>query len=234
MEREILELKKLINAKHDEFLQVQSDRERAQQVAEAGGGDTGAIAELQRQRAEMLGKMYLLAGETADTGQIDREIEKLEAQLREARKTAESAAAAVEILQDKANSLLQEEGALRQQQAALARDLIQKRFDETKASYVAKVYEVIDALKALYALERGLEYFRGPNEPKPPLKLTEQLLIGLRARGLCLPPGIEPNRYPDTAWDVHFPYATDRDHHGEFAEKEIEALSQELRGYGFE
>ncbi|MBF3666427.1 OmpH family outer membrane protein [Burkholderia pseudomallei] len=233
MEREILKLKKSINAKHDEFLQALRDRDRAQQVADSGAGDTGAAAALQRQRAEMLGRAYL-THKTADTGQIDREIEKLEAQLREARKTAEGAAAAVEILQDKANSLLQEEGALRQQQAALARDLIQKRFDETKASYVAKVYEVIDALKALYALERGLEYFRGPNEPKPPLKLTEQLLIGLRARGLCLPPGIEPNRYPDTAWDVHFPYATDRDHHGEFAEKEIEALSQELRGYGFE
>ncbi|AUL55822.1 hypothetical protein [Burkholderia pseudomallei] len=233
MEREILKLKKSINAKHDEFLQVQSDRERAQQVAEAGGGDTGAIAELQRQRAEMLGKAYL-AGETADTEQIDREIEKLEAQLREARKTAEGAAAAVELLQDKANGLLREESVLRQRQAALARDLMQTRYDETKARYVEKVYELISELQKLYALERGLEYFRGPNEPKPPLKLTEQLLIGLRARGLCLPPGIEPIRYPDTAWDVHCPYVIDHDHHGEFAEKEIEALSQELRGYGFE
>ncbi|CFK44684.1 Uncharacterised protein [Burkholderia pseudomallei] len=233
MEREILKLKKSINAKHDEFLQVQSDRERAQQVAEAGGGDTGAIAELQRQRAEMLGKAYL-AGETADTEQIDREIEKLETQLREARKTAEGAAAAVELLQDKANGLLREESVLRQRQAALARDLMQTRYDETKARYVEKVYGLISELQKLYALERGLEYFRGPNEPKPPLKLTEQLLIGLRARGLCLPPGIEPIRYPDTAWDVHCPYVIDHDHHGEFAEKEIEALSQELRGYGFE
>ncbi|VCT41741.1 Uncharacterised protein [Burkholderia pseudomallei] len=233
MEREILKLKRAIDAKHDEFLQVQGDRERAQQVAEAGGGDAGAVAELQRQRAEMLGKAYL-AGETADTEQIDREIERLEAQLREARRTAEGAAAAVGLLQDKANSLLQEESVLRQQQAALARDLIQKRYDETKARYVEKVYGLISELQTLYALERGLEYFRGSNEPKPPLKLTEQLLIALRARGLCLPPGIEQNRYPDTAWDVHLPYVLDHDHHGEFAAKEIEALSQELRGYGFE
>ncbi|WP_050865536.1 hypothetical protein, partial [Burkholderia pseudomallei] len=193
MKSQILSLKKAIDAKHEEFLQVQSDRDRAQQVADSGAGDTGAVAALQRQRAEKLGRGYI-AGETADTSQIDREIEKLEAQLREARKTAEGAAAAVGLLQDKANSLLQEENVLRQRQTALARDLIQKRFDEAKAHYVAKVYEVIDALKALHALERGLEYFRGPNEPKPPLKLTEQLLIALRARGLCLPPGIEPNR----------------------------------------
>ncbi|MFG6953386.1 hypothetical protein ACGYT6_01945, partial [Burkholderia pseudomallei] len=178
MKSQILSLKKAIDAKHEEFLQVQSDRDRAQQVADSGAGDTGAVAALQRQRAEMLGRGYI-AGETADTSQIDREIEKLEAQLREARKTAEGAAAAVGLLQDKANSLLQEENVLRQRQTALARDLIQKRFDEAKAHYVAKVYEVIDALKALHALERGLEYFRGPNEPKPPLKLTEQLLIAL-------------------------------------------------------
>lgn len=233
MEREILKLKRSINAKHDEFLQALRDRDRAQQVADSGAGDTGAAAALQRQRAEMLGKAYL-AGETADTEQIDREIEKLEAALREARKTQEGAAAAAALLEAKATTLLHEEGALRQQQAALARDLIQTRYDETKARYVEKVYGLISELQKLYALERGLEYFRGPNEPKPPLKLTEQLLIALRARGLCLPPGIDPNRYPDTTWDVHLPYVLDHDHHGEFAENEVEALSQELRGYGFE
>ncbi|WP_321822113.1 MULTISPECIES: hypothetical protein [unclassified Burkholderia] len=233
MKREILKFKKAIDAKRAEFDAVRSEQERARQTAESAVEDTGAIAELQRKRSEVLGKAYL-AGETADTEQIDREIEKLEAQLREARKTAEGAAAAVGLLQDKANGLLREESVLRQRQAALARDLIQKRYDETKVRYVEKVYGLISELQTLYALERGLEYFRGPNEPKPPLKLTEQLLIALRARGLCLPPGIEPNRYPDTAWDVHLPYVLDHDHHGEFAEKEVEALSQELRGYGFE
>ncbi|AIV63042.1 hypothetical protein [Burkholderia pseudomallei] len=231
MEREILKLKKEIDAKHDEFLQVQSDRERAQQVAEAGGGDTGAIAELQRQRAEMLGKAYL-AGETADTGQIDREIEKLEAQLREARKTAEGAAAAVEILQDKAAGLLQEESVLRQRQAALARGLIQKRFDETKASYVRKAYELLDTLKALHALERGLTYFNAPQTP--PLVLTNQLLIGLRDRGLVLPPGVEKVRFANYPNDLHIPYCLDAERAHEFASAEVEALSKELREYGFE
>ncbi|MBY4695474.1 hypothetical protein K6W21_15460 [Burkholderia latens] len=231
MEREILKLKESIDSKHDEFLQVQSDRERAQQVAEAGGGDTGAIAELQRQRAEMLGKAYL-AGGTADTRQIDREIEKLEAQLREARKTAEGAAAAVGLLQDKADGLLQEESVLRQRHAALARGLIQKRFDETKARYVAKVYEVIDALKALHALERGLTYFNAPQTP--PLTLTNQLLVGLRDRGLVLPPGVEKARFPNYPNDLHIPYCLDAERVHEFAAAEVEALSQELREYGFE
>ncbi|OMR00737.1 hypothetical protein [Burkholderia pseudomallei] len=232
MEREILKLKESIDSKHDEFLQVQSDRERAQQVAEAGGGDTGAIAELQRQRAEMLGKAYLVGG-TADTRQIDREIEKLEAQLREARKTAEGAAAAVGLLQDKADGLLQEESVLRQRHAALARGLIQKRFDETKARYVAKVYEVIDALKALHALERGLEYFRGP-QATPPLMLTNQLLNALRGHGLVLPPGVEKARFPNYPNDLHVPYCLDAERTHEFAAAEVEALSKELRGYGFE
>ncbi|OAB11755.1 hypothetical protein AQ853_29535 [Burkholderia pseudomallei] len=232
MKSQILSLKKAIEAKHDEFLQAQSDRDRAQQVAEAGAGDTGAIAELQRQRSEMLGKAYL-AGETADTEQIDREIETLEAQLREARKTAEGAAAAAGILQDKANSLLQEESVLRQRQAALARDLFQERFDEAKAHYVAKVYEVIDALKALHALERGLEYFRGP-QPKPPLVLTNQLLIGLRRHGLVLPPGVEKARFADFPDDIHIPYCLDEERARQFASDEIAALSKELREYGFE
>ncbi|KVT77669.1 hypothetical protein WK58_10280 [Burkholderia ubonensis] len=232
MKSQILSLKKAIEAKHDEFLQAQSDRDRAQQVAEAGSGDTGAIAALQRKRSEMLGKAYL-AGETADTEQIDREIETLEAQLREARKTAEGAAAAVGLLQDKANSLLQEESVLRQRQAALARDLIQKRFDETKAHYVAKVYEVIDALKALHALERGLEYFRGP-QPKPPLVLTNHLLIALRERGLALPPGVEEARFANYPNDLHIPYCLDAERAHEFASGEIEELSKELRSYGFE
>ncbi|CAM8845095.1 hypothetical protein NCW_00206 [Burkholderia pseudomallei] len=232
MKNQILDLKQAIDAKHDEFLQVQSDRERAQQVAESGVGDTGAIAALQRQRAESLGRAYL-AGETADTEQIDREIEQLEAQLREARKTAEGAAAAVALLQDKANSLLEEEGALRRQQAALARELFQERFDETKERYVAKVYEVIDALKALHALERGLEYFRGP-QPKPPLVLTNQLLIGLRDRGLVLPPGFEEARFANYPNDLHIPYCLDAERAHEFASAEVEALSKELREYGFE
>jgi hypothetical protein len=231
MKSQILSLAKAIEAKHDEFLQAQSDRERAQQVAEAGGGDTGAVAELQRQRAEMLGRAYL-AGETADTEQIDREIEKLEVQLREARKTAEGAAAAAGLLQDKANSLLQEESVLRHRHAALARDLIQKRFDETKARYVAKVYEVIDALKALHALERGLTYFNGPQVP--PLTLTNQLLTGLRDRGLVLPPGVEKVRFPNYPSDLHIPYCLDAERAHEFASAEVEALSQELRSYGFE
>ncbi|KVD37866.1 hypothetical protein [Burkholderia ubonensis] len=232
MKSQILSLKAAIEAKHDEFLQVQNDRDRAQQVAESGAGDTGAVAALQRQRAEMLGKAYL-AGETADTEQIDREIETLEAQLREARKTAEGAAAAVGLLQDKANSLLQEESVLRQRQAALARDLIQKRFDETKARYVTKVYEVIDALKALHALERGLEYFRGP-QSKPPLVLTNHLLIALRSHGLALPPGVEKARFADFPDEVHVPYALDAERAHEFASGEIEELSKELRSYGFE
>ncbi|KVO72427.1 hypothetical protein WJ79_19410 [Burkholderia ubonensis] len=232
MKSQILSLKKAIEAKHDEFLQAQSDRDRAQQVAEAGSGDTGAIAALQRKRSEMLGKAYL-AGETADTEQIDREIETLEAQLREARKTAEGAAAAVGLLQDKANSLLQEESVLRQRQAALARDLIQKRFDETKVRYVTKVYEVIDALKALHALERGLEYFRGP-QPKPPLVLTNHLLLALRERGLVLPPGVEEARFANYPNDLHIPYCLDAERAHEFASGEIEELSKELRSYGFE
>lgn len=231
MKSQILSLKKAIEAKHDEFLQAQSDRERAQQVAEAGGGDTGAVAELQRQRSEMLGRAYL-AGETADTEQIDREIEKLEAQLREARKTAEGAGAAAGLLQDKANSLLQEESVLRQRQAALARDLFQKRFDETKARYAAKVYEVLDALKALHALERALTYFNGPQVP--PLTLTNQLLVGLRDRGLVLPPGVEKVRFVNYPNDLHIPYCLDAERVHEFASAEVEALSKELREYGFE
>ncbi|OMW13627.1 hypothetical protein AQ962_03670 [Burkholderia pseudomallei] len=233
MEREILKLKRVIDAKHDEFLQVQSDRNRAQQVADAGAGDTGAIAALQRKRAEALGRAYL-SGESADTAEVDREIEKLETTLREARKTAEGAAAAVALLQDKANSLLEEEGALRRQQTALARELFQERFDEAKNRYVEKVYEVIDALKALQAIERGLEYFRSQNEPKPTLVLTEQLLIALRSRGLYLPPAIEKIRYPDLAWDVHLPYVLDADHHGEFGVKEIDEINRELQEYGFQ
>lgn len=179
----------------------------------------------------MLGKAYL-AGETADTGQIDREIEKLEAQLREARKTAEGAAAAVEILQDKAAGLLQEESVLRQRQAALARGLIQKRFDETKASYVRKAYELLDTLKALHALERGLTYFNAPQTP--PLVLTNQLLIGLRDRGLVLPPGVEKVRFANYPNDLHIPYCLDAERAHEFASAEVEALSKELREYGFE
>ncbi|WP_053292754.1 hypothetical protein [Burkholderia pseudomallei] len=232
MEREILKLKRAIDAKHDEFLQVQGDRERAQQVAEAGGGDTSVIAALQRKRAEALGRGYL-AGESVDTEEIDREIEKLEAQLREARKIAEGAAAAVGLLQDKANGLLREEGVLRQRQAALARDLIQARYDETKVRYVTKVYEVIDALKALHALERGLEYFRGP-QPKPPLVLTNHLLLALRERGLVLPPGVEEARFANYPNDLHIPYCLDAERAHEFASGEIKELSKELRSYGFE
>ncbi|RQQ05433.1 hypothetical protein DF118_32355 [Burkholderia stagnalis] len=231
MKSQILSLKKAIDAKHDEFLQAQSDRDRAQQVADTSAGDTGAIAALQRQRSEMLGNAYL-AGEMADTEQIDREIEKLEAALREARKTQEGAAAAVGILQDKANSLLHEESVLRQRQAALARDLIQKRFDEAKAHYVTKVYEVIDALKALHALERGLTYFNAPQSP--PLVLTNQLLSGLRDRGLVLPPGVEKARFADYPNDLHIPYCLDVEHGQEFAAAEVDALSKELREYGFE
>ncbi|WP_322065875.1 hypothetical protein [Burkholderia ubonensis] len=232
MKSQIFSLRKAIEAKHDEFLQAQGDRDRAQQVADSGAGDTGAIAALQRKRSEMLGKAYL-AGETADTEQIDREIEKLEAALREARRIAEGAAAAVALLQDKANSLLQEESVLRQRQAALARALFQERFDEAKKHYVAKVYEVIDALKALHALERGLEYFRGP-QAKQPLVLTNQLLVALRDRGLVLPPGVEEARFANYPNDLHIPYCLDAERAREFASGEIEALSKELREYGFE
>ncbi|KWD88457.1 hypothetical protein [Burkholderia ubonensis] len=232
MKSQILSLKKAIEAKRDEFRQVQSEQKRARQIAEAGAGDTGAIAELQRKRSEMLGKAYL-AGESADTEEIDREIEKLEGALREARKTAEGAAAAVAILEEKAAGLLQEESVLRQRQAALARDLFQERFDEAKAHYVAKVYEVIDALKALHALERGLEYFRGP-QPKPPLVLTNHLLLALRERGLVLPPGVEEARFANYPNDLHIPYCLDAERAHEFASGEIEALSKELRSYGFE
>ncbi|VWD26209.1 hypothetical protein [Burkholderia contaminans] len=231
MEREILKLKRAIEAKHDEFLQALRDRDRAQQVADSGAGDTGAIAALQRQRSEMLGKAYL-AGETADTGQIDREIEKLEAALREARKTQEGAAAAAALLEAKATTLLQEEGALRQQQAALARDWFQERFDEAKANYIAKVFEVIDALKAFHALERGLAYFNAPQ--LPPLVLTNQLLTALRSHGLVLPPGVEKARFADFPNDLHVPYCLDAERGHEFAADEVKALSQELRSYGFE
>jgi len=232
MKNEILDLKKQIVAKHDEFRRAESDRDHAQQVAASGAGDTSVIAALQRKRSEMLGKAYL-AGESADTSKIDSEIERLEAALREARKITEGAAAAVELLQDKANGLLQEEGALRQQQAALGRDLIQKRFDETKVRYVAKVYEVIDALKALHALERGLEYFRAP-QATPQLMLTNRLLGALRDRGLVLPPGIEEARFANYPNDLHIPYCLDAERGHEFAADEVEALSQELRSYGFE
>ena len=232
MEREILKLKRAIDAKHDEFLQVQGDRERAQQAAEAGGGDTGAVAELQRQRAEMLGKAYL-AGETADTEQIDRKIERLEAQLREARKTAEGAAAAVGLLQNKADALLGEEGALRRKQAELTRDLLQRRFDEAKKRYVEAIYEVLNALQLLHALERGLEYFRGPHA-KPHVMLTDQLIVALRERGLVLPPGIEPARFHLYQDDPHTPHILDAERRHEFAADEVKALSQELRSYGFE
>ncbi|RQS74641.1 hypothetical protein [Burkholderia sp. Bp8977] len=233
MKREILKFKKAIDAKRAEFDAVRSEQERARQTAESAVEDTGAIAELQRKRSEVLGKAYL-AGETADTEQIDHEIERIEAGLREARKTAEGAAAAVALLEDKATNLLQEEGVLRRRQAALIRDLFKERFDETKKRYVEKVYEVIDALKALQALERGLEYLRGPNESKPTLVLTEQLLIALRARGLYLPPDIEQVRFPDLAWDVHLPYVLDNDHHGEFGVKEIDEINRELQEYGFQ
>ncbi|WP_322063870.1 hypothetical protein [Burkholderia cenocepacia] len=230
-ENEILRLKKAIDAKHDEFLQALRDRDRAQQVADSGAGDTGAIAALQRQRSEMLGKAYL-AGETADTGQIDREIERLEAALREARKTQEGAAAAAALLEAKATTLLQEEGALRQQQAALARDWFQERFDEAKKRYVEKVYEVIRALETFHALERSLTYFNGSQVP--PLTLTNQLLIGLRDRGLVLPPGVEKVRFVNYPNDLHVPYCLDAERAHEFAAAEVEALSQELRSYGFE
>lgn len=233
MKREILKLKKLIDAKRAEFDAVRREQNRAQHTAKSAVDDTGAIAELQRKRSEVLGKAYL-AGETADTDQIDREIERIEAGLREARKTAEGAAAAVALLDDKATNLLEEEGVLRQRQAALIRDLFKERFDEAKNRYVEKVYEVIDALKALQAIERGLEYFRGQNEPKPTLVLTEQLLIALRSRGLYLPPAIEKIRYPDLAWDVHLPYVLDADHHGEFGVKEIDEINRELQEYGFQ
>lgn len=233
MKREILKFKKAIDAKRAEFDAVQIEQNRAQHTAKSAVDDTGAIAELQRKRSEVLGKAYL-AGETADTDQIDREIERIEAGLREARKTAEGAAAAVALLADKATNLLEEEGVLRQRQAALIRDLFKERFDEAKNRYVEKVYEVIDALKALQAIERGLEYFRSPNEPKPTLVLTEQLLIALRSRGLYLPPAIEKIRYPDLAWDVHLPYVLDADHHGEFGVKEIDEINRELREYGLQ
>jgi hypothetical protein len=232
MKNEILRLKKAIDAKHDQFLQAQGDRERAQQVVESGAGDTGAISELQRLRSEMLGQAYL-AGNAADTEQVDREIEKFEAQLREARKTAEGAAAAVTLLEDKATALLQEESALRQRQAALARDLLQERFDEAKKCYIKKVYEVIDALKTFHAIELGLEYFRG-NQPKPPFALTTQLLNALRSQGLVLPPGVEKIRFPLYPDDAHMPYVLDLEHAHEFASDEINALSKELREYGFE
>lgn len=233
MKREILKLKKLIDAKRAEFGAVRREQNRAQHTVKSAVDDTGAIAELQRKRSEVLGKAYL-AGETADTDQIDREIERIEAGLREARKTAEGAAAAVALLEDKATNLLEEEGVLRQRQAALIRDLFKERFDEAKNRYVEKVYEVIDALKALQAIERGLEYFRSPIEPKPTLVLTEQLLIALRSRGLYLPPAIEKIRYPDLAWDVHLPYVLDADHHGEFGVKEIDEINRELQEYGFQ
>ena len=165
---EIAKTAQAIRAKREEIAGIKSELDRCETCIAAVGETKAALATLKQQRKEALTAAFM-AGQEADTSEVDKLIKGAEKAAASAADTAAGAEGAKEVLQERLEAAEGELQRLISEQRAVAYGAIEKEFEQAEIAYSEAAEALHAAITKMIACNAAAGKFRrGPDGGSPP------------------------------------------------------------------
>lgn len=176
-------LKTTIDKQQTSLNALLQEKERCLAGVNAGTNRSAEIAALNQQRGNILGQAYL-DGVTADTADLDRQIDALMQDSAKAMQDAEAATAALPIIDSKISDATAQLDKLQAELRAEAQDAISQEFSIAEDDYDNAVTALKEALARMLACGSVLTRMGRYAISSPEQAIADSLHSNLRTKGL--------------------------------------------------
>ncbi len=157
---EITQTAQAIRAKREEIAGIKSELDRCETCIAAVDETKAALAALKQQRKEALTAAFM-AGQEADTSEVDKLIKGAEKAAASAADTAAGAEGAKEVLQERLEAAELDLARLRSQQSRVAYAECEKEFEAAEAAYAEAAEALHAAVTRMMACNSVAKRFMG-------------------------------------------------------------------------